>query len=56
VKKFFVLAFELTAYVALGLVIGRYIDATFSLKGWGTALSVFICYFLWLFQIYKALK
>ncbi len=55
-KKLFAMAFELLAYIAIGLIVGRYIDAAFSLKGWGIIGSVFLVYLLWFLQFYKRLR
>ncbi len=55
-KKFFALIFELLAYITVGLVIGRYLDAAFSLRGWGTIGSVFVVYGIWFFQFFKNLQ
>ena len=55
-KKFFALAFELLAYIAVGLLAGRYLDAVFSLKGWGTIGAILIVYIFWFFQFFKHIK
>ncbi|MGI9549206.1 MAG: AtpZ/AtpI family protein [Bdellovibrionales bacterium] len=55
-KKFLLLGFEIFSYIAVGLVVGYYIDKAFALKGWGLISSVFICYLLWFLNFFKKLK
>ena len=47
------LVFELFGYIMAALLLGRYTDAYFSLKGKGTLAFVLLVYVLWFYRFFK---
>ena len=52
-KKLLALAFELIGYMFIAFFVGSYVDAYFSLKGYGTFTFVILMYLVWFFHLYK---
>ena len=55
-KQLLILSTELIAYILIGLLIGRFLDYSLDLKGWGTLGCVTLVYLLWFIKFYKRLR
>ena len=52
-KKLFVLSAELFSFVALGFLIGGFLDKKFLLEGWATIFCLAAAYVLWFLNFYR---
>ena len=52
-KKLLFLIFQLLGYITVALVLGRYLDAYFSLRGKAVLICVILVYILWFLQLFK---
>jgi len=54
VKKLMLFSTELLSFVALGFLLGHFLDKQFFLEGWGVLGGLFLAYSLWIFNFYKS--
>ena len=55
-KKLFILSTELLSFIAIGFLIGRFLDKKFLLEGWATIACLFVVYILWFLNFYRHLR
>ena len=55
-KKLLILSTELLSFIAVGLLIGLFLDKVFYWEGWATLICLFLVYVLWFFKFFKKLK
>lgn len=54
-KGFFILSTELLSFIAVGFLVGWFLDDKFLLGGWASILCLFVAYILWFVKFYKKL-
>ena len=52
-KKLLALSAELLSFIAVGLLLGLFLDKIFLWEGWATLACVFLVYILWLLKFLK---
>ena len=52
-KKFFVLGAEFLSFILAGLLLGFFLDKSFSLEGWGVLVCLLLVYILWFIKFFK---
>ena len=55
-KKLLIFSAELLSFIAVGLLLGFFLDKIFSLEGWGTLACVILVYILWFLKFFRKFR
>ena len=55
-KKLLVLSAELLSFIAVGLLLGLFLDKIFLLEGWATLFCVALVYILWFLKFFRKFR